>query len=66
MPTQILAERLHVSPRTLERWRVEGTGPPYMKAGGRVLYHEEDVISWLRASQRRSTSEQPTPVRTEH
>lgn len=44
-----LAERLHVSLRTLERWRVEGGGPPYTRAGRIVLYDWADVTAWLRA-----------------
>ena len=33
-----LAERWHVSPRTLERWRWLGRGPRFLKVGGRVVY----------------------------
>jgi hypothetical protein len=53
-----LAEKLgDTSERTLERWRVEGTGPPFVKAGRKVLYRPEDVEQWLLASRRHSTSE---------
>jgi hypothetical protein len=38
-----LAERWHVSPRTLEQWRWRGTGPRYLKIGGRVIYRLADV-----------------------
>ncbi|MFC4669440.1 helix-turn-helix transcriptional regulator [Seohaeicola nanhaiensis] len=38
-----LAARWRVSPRTLERWRVNGTGPCWLKLCGRVVYREEDV-----------------------
>jgi hypothetical protein len=38
-----LAQRWHVSPRTLERWRCFGGGPRFMKLGGRVAYRLEDV-----------------------
>jgi DNA-binding transcriptional MerR regulator len=38
-----LARRLGISPRTLEGWRWRGTGPRFVKAGGRVLYRLEDV-----------------------
>jgi predicted site-specific integrase-resolvase len=54
-----LADLLAVSERTLERWRVEGIGPAYVKAGRRVLYRMEDVENWLSNSRRRSTSEAP-------
>jgi hypothetical protein len=38
-----LARRWNVSPRTLERWRWLGKGPPYLKIGGRVAYRLCDV-----------------------
>ncbi len=52
---------LRLSPRTLERMRVEGTGPRYLKAGGglraRVLYRPSDVDAWLEGHAFQSTSE---------
>jgi hypothetical protein len=38
-----LASRWQVSPRTLEQWRWKGTGPRYLKVGGRVVYRLADV-----------------------
>ncbi|RLP22148.1 helix-turn-helix domain-containing protein [Mesorhizobium sp. YM1C-6-2] len=38
-----LALRWRVSPRTLERWRWQKTGPIYTKIGGKVLYAIRDV-----------------------
>jgi hypothetical protein len=38
-----LSRRWRLSPRTLERWRFQGTGPHYLKVGGRVVYRLEDV-----------------------
>jgi predicted site-specific integrase-resolvase len=38
-----LARRLKLSPRTLEGWRWRGTGPRFVKAGGRVIYRLEDI-----------------------
>ena len=56
-----VAELLRLSRRTLERMRVEGTGPRYLKAGpgkrSRVLYREADVLTWLERYQFGSTSE---------
>ncbi len=40
-----LADRWHISPRTLEQWRWRGVGPRYLKIGARVIYpfdHVED------------------------
>lgn len=52
---------LRLSRRTLERMRVEGTGPRYLKAGpgkrSRVLYREADVVAWIDRFQFGSTSE---------
>jgi hypothetical protein len=44
-----IARRLHISPRSLERWRMTGDGPPYLKLGRRVVYRERDVEEWLDA-----------------
>jgi hypothetical protein len=38
-----LSRRWRLSPRTLERWRFKGTGPHYLKVGGRVVYRLVDV-----------------------
>ncbi len=35
---QQLATRWHISEKTLERWRNQGTGPAFLKVVGRVLY----------------------------
>ncbi len=55
---QRLSDLIDVSERSLERWRVEGTGPAFVKAGRKVLYRAVDVDDWLAASRRKSTSEQ--------
>jgi len=41
-----LAQRWHVSPRTLEQWRWRGTGPLYVKIGARVLYPVAEVEAY--------------------
>jgi hypothetical protein len=38
-----LARRWGLSHRTLERWRWQGKGLPYLKIGSRVVYRLEDV-----------------------
>jgi len=52
---------LRISKRTLERMRVDGTGPRYLKAGpgkrSRVLYRQSEVLSWLESQSYGSTSE---------
>ena len=46
-----------VSDRTMEGWRQTGIGPPYIKAGGTVLYDLAEVDRWLSSRQRHSTSD---------
>lgn len=41
-----LAARWNLSPRSLEEWRSLGTGPAYIKVGGRVRYLLEDVLAY--------------------
>jgi len=50
-----LSRRWRLSPRTLERWRLQGTGPQYLKVGGRVVYRLEDVEAY-EAEQLRETA----------
>jgi hypothetical protein len=38
-----LAERWCMSPRSLEGWRDNGSGPNYHKIGSRVRYHIDDI-----------------------
>jgi hypothetical protein len=48
-----LSRRLRLSERTLQRWRwKKNKGPPYIKAGGRVLYRLSDVIAWEEANRK--------------
>jgi hypothetical protein len=51
------AEILRWKPRTLERKRWEGSGPPYIKLGKKILYDREDVLAWARSHRRTSTSD---------
>ncbi len=52
-----LAGRWCVSERTLERWRIIGWGPHYIKIGGRVIYRLEDVEHHELENTRSSTRE---------
>jgi hypothetical protein len=54
-----LADVLHVSHRTPEVWRANGSGPPYNRPGGKVcLYRWGDVVAWLERSKATSTAEE--------
>lgn len=44
-----LAERWHMSPRTLEQWRWLGKGPRFLKIGARVLYDEGVIEAYEEA-----------------
>jgi hypothetical protein len=43
LSSKLLGRRWGLSHRTLERWRHDGTGPAFLKIGGRVVYRLEDV-----------------------
>ena len=51
------AEFLCVSPLTLRKWRWEGKGPQFVKAGRKVLYRLQDIEDWISGQIRRSTSD---------
>lgn len=60
------AALLRLSPRTLEKHRLFGTGPEYRKIGGRVLYAAADVLAWAESGAKRSTSDPrigPSPAK---
>jgi hypothetical protein len=40
------ANFLKLSPRTLEKLRVLGTGPQFRKFGRRVVYDVTDLVTW--------------------
>ena len=71
VPDQLLttseaAAIVRLSPRTLERLRVSGKGPRFLKAGSgkraRVLYRARDLDDWLAKFCFASTSEYPSKV----
>jgi excisionase family DNA binding protein len=51
------AKLLQLSERTLERLRVSGGGPVYVKAGRVVRYREADLEAWIAARVVSSTSQ---------
>lgn len=56
--TQIeAADVLRISARTLERKRIDSTGPKFVKAGRRVLYSETALKEWTDARTFQNTSE---------
>ena len=56
--TKQAAEILNLSPRTLERWRLEGgNGLTYRKFGKRVTYEYSCLIQWAESQSHASTSD---------
>lgn len=55
--TKEAARFLSLSPKTLEKYRVFGTGPRYFKLGGRVAYRFEDLMAWAQPGAKSSTSD---------
>jgi predicted DNA-binding transcriptional regulator AlpA len=51
------AEMLALSERTLERLRVTGTGPKFLRIRHSVRYRPADVEAWLASQVVSSTSE---------
>jgi hypothetical protein len=52
-----LSSRWKLSQRTLERWRILGSGPVYVKLGGSVRYMLEEVIGYETSRARHCASE---------
>lgn len=50
------ASILNMSPRTLERFRLEGRGPAYCKFGRLVRYPRAALVEWAMQQQRNSTA----------
>jgi len=43
-----VARTLKVATRTLDRWRISGEGPPFVRVGPRkVGYRQADLEAWL-------------------
>lgn len=50
------SERLGLSYRTLQQWRVRGTGPAFLKLGHAVRYDADILDDWLSNQVHSSTS----------
>ena len=49
---------LRLSERTLERWRVQGTGPPFVRLNHSIRYRQQDLDAHVAARVVGSTSEE--------
>jgi len=45
-----------IAPRTLQRQRLEGRGPPFVKIGAAVRYRRSDLDAFITSNRRTSTS----------
>lgn len=50
MPGQEAAHYLGISKSTLEKMRIVGRGPRYLKLGGRCFYRRADLDAYLEAA----------------
>jgi len=57
LATAQAADYCGLSASTLNKGRVYGDGPSFLKLGRRVVYHPEDLDAWLIARRRTSTSD---------
>jgi len=57
LTTEQAAARCGLSPRTLEKLRITGGGPPFLKLGRSVRYDPADLDEWIASARRRSTSD---------
>lgn len=56
--TALAAEYCGLSPRTFEKYRVIGGGPPFIRLGRRAIaYDTADLDSWMASQRRQSTSD---------
>ncbi len=56
LTTQQAAWLLRVSRKTLERMRVEGRGPRFVKIGRSVRYRQSDLLTYITTNTHHSTS----------
>ena len=57
LDTKAAAAVLSLSESTLEKMRVYGNGPKYLKLGRAVRYRETDLQAWVAARSATSTSD---------
>lgn len=57
LTTPEAAQYVRLGKPTLERFRLTGRGPNFLKLGGAVRYRVGDLDAWLKARTIRSTSE---------
>ena len=56
-----LAQRWGVSPKTLQRWRSEERGPPYIKLSKAIRYPVDEIVTYEQAIRQGMSNEAPLP-----
>ena len=46
----------NVSHYTTQKWRTDGSGPPYFLVAGRICHYRDEVFGWLETKRQTSTS----------
>ena len=57
--TPAAADYLGYAESTLEKKRLTGDGPPFIRLGRTIVYDTRDLDAWLLTRRARSTSERP-------
>lgn len=55
--TREAADYVRLGKPTMERFRISGAGPVFVKLGGAVRYRKPDLDTWLESRRVRSTSD---------
>jgi predicted DNA-binding transcriptional regulator AlpA len=59
LPVPEAARFLGLSKSWLDKKRLDGGGPEYLKLGRRVVYDLNDLENWAASNRRKHTSERP-------
>ena len=54
---RVAADVLDKSPRTLQRWRRLGIGPPWIEIGSSIYYRAESTRTWILSKERKPVRE---------
>ena len=54
---QVASALLGLSVRTLQKWRLQGNGPRFLKLGSAVRYDPDDLEEYMERARRHSTSD---------
>jgi Helix-turn-helix domain len=58
MDAQNAAAYVGKTVKTMAMYRCAGTGPKFIKSGGKIFYYREDLDAWLREGGRVSSTAQ--------